>query len=131
MRNNGAAIGRISISGDVVLRGGGGSILTTTHLACFRQDLFEATLAEQINGSGAAEDWMGLLQPAGFGQVGNLQCLQHLGQAVDHTVGALGVELPEGEAPFSLIQDPQQGAGLESVVHRLAAAGGEELVHLG
>jgi hypothetical protein len=30
-----------------------------------------------------------------------------------------------------LIKDPQQGAGLEAVVHRLAAAGGEELVHLG
>ena len=71
------------------------------------------------------------MQPAGLGQVGDLQGLQHLGQSVDHTVGAIGVELPEGEAPFPLIKDPQQGAGLEAVVHRLAAAGGEELVHLG
>jgi hypothetical protein len=47
---------------------------------------------------------MGLLQPAG------------LGQADDHTVRALGVELPEGEAPLPLIKDPQQGAGLESMV---------------
>jgi hypothetical protein len=30
-----------------------------------------------------------------------------------------------------LIKDPQQGAGLEAVVHRLAAAGCVELVHLG
>jgi len=88
-------------------------------------------LAEQIHGSGAAEDWMGLLQPAGLGQVGNLQGLEHLGQSVDHTVGAIGVELPEGEAPFPLIKNPQQGAGPEAVVHRLAAAGAEELVHLG
>ena len=121
---------RISISGDVDLRGGGGSILTTTHLACFGQDVFDAALAEQIQGSGAAKDWMGLLQPAGLGQVGNLQGLQHLGQAVDHTVGPLGVELPEGEAPFPLIQDPQQRAGLKPVMHRLAATGGQELVHL-
>lgn len=116
--------------GDGLVRGGG-SILTTTHLARFRQYVFEAAVAEQIQGGGAAENRMGLLQPAGLGQVGDLQGLQHLGQSVDHTIGAIGVELPEGEAPFSLIQDPQQGAGLESVVHRLAAAGGEELVHLG
>ena len=63
--SHGAAMARISISGDVDLRGGGGSILTTTHLACFRQDVFEAALAEQIQGGGAAKDWMGLLQPAG------------------------------------------------------------------
>jgi len=116
--------------GDGLVRGGG-SILTTTHLARFSQNLFNAALAEQIHGSGAAEHRMGLLQPAGLGQVGNLQGLQHLGQAVDHTVRALGVELPEGEAPFPLIQDAQQCAGLEAVVHRLAAAGGKELVHLG
>lgn len=30
-----------------------------------------------------------------------------------------------------MIKDPQQGAGLEADVHRLAAAGGKELVHLG
>jgi hypothetical protein len=46
MRNNGAAMGRISISGDVDLRGGGGSILTTTHLARYSQNLFNAALAE-------------------------------------------------------------------------------------
>ena len=74
---------------------------------------------------------MGFLQPAGLGEVGNLQGLQHLGQAVDHTVRALGVELPEGEAPFPLIQDAQQGASLDAIVHRLAAAGGQEFVHLG
>lgn len=116
---------------DVDLRGGGGSILTTTHLARFRQYVFEAAVAEQIQGGGAAEHRMGLLQPAGLGQVGDMQGLQHLGQSVDHTVGAIGVELPEGEAPFALIKDPQKAAGLESVVHRLAAASCEELVHLG
>ena len=131
MRSNGAAIGRSSISGEIDLRGGGGSILTTRHLARFRQDVFKAAVAEQIHGGGAAEDWMGLLQPAGLGQVGNLQGLQHLGESVDHTIGALVVELPEGEAPFPLIEDPQQCAGLESVVHRLAAASSEKLVHLG
>ena len=131
MRSNGAAIGRISISGEVDLRGGGGSILTTTHLARLRQYVFEAAVAEQIQGGGAAENRIGLLQPAGLGQVGDLQGLQHLGQSVDHTVGAIGVELPEWEAPFALIKDPQKAAGLEAVVHRLAAAGGEELVHLG
>lgn len=116
--------------GDGLVRGGG-SILTTTHLPRFRQYVFEAAEAEQIQGGGAAQNRMGILQPAGLGQVGDLQGLQHLGQSVDHTVGAIGVELPEGEAPFPLIKNPQQGAGLEAVVHRLAAAGGEELVHLG
>ncbi len=116
--------------GDGLVRGGE-SVLTTTNLARFSQDVFKATLAEQIHGSGAAEDWMGLLQPAGLGQVGDLQGWQHKGKSVDHTVWAIGVELPEGEAPFPLIKDPQQGAGPEAVVHRLAAAGGEELVHFG
>ena len=35
---------------DVDLRGGGGSILTTTHLARFRQYVFGAAVAEQIQG---------------------------------------------------------------------------------
>lgn len=65
---------------------------------------------------------MGPLQPAGLGEVGHLQSQQHLDQAVDHAVGAIGVELPEGEVPFPLIEDAQQGVGLEAIVHRLAAA---------
>ena len=100
-------------------------------LARYRQYVFEAAVAEQIQGGGAAENRMGLLHPAGLGQVGNLQGLQHLVQAVDHTVGAIDVVLPEGETPFPLIKDPQQGAGLEAVVHRLAAAGGEVPGHFG
>ena len=99
--------------GDGLVRGGE-SILTKTHLARFRQYVFEAAVADQIQGGGAAENRIGLLQPAGLGQVGDLQGLQHLGQSVDHTVGAIGVELPEGEAPFPLIKDPQQGAGPEA-----------------
>ena len=109
----------------------GGSILTAPHLARFRQYDVESAFAVKIQWGGAAEKRMGLLQPAGLCQVGALQGLQDLGQTADHTAGFIGVELPEGEAPFPLIQDPQQGAGLESVVHRLAAAGGQELVHLG
>jgi hypothetical protein len=73
---------------------------------------------------------MGPLQPAGLSQVGDLQGLQHLGQAADDAVGTIGVELPEGEAPFPLIEDAQQGAGLE-VNELLATAGRQQLVHLG
>ncbi len=67
---------------------------------------------------------MGLLQPAGLGQVGDLQGLQHLGQSVDHTVGAIGVELPEGKAPFPLIKDPSRVPALRRscTVWRLPAA---------
>ncbi len=45
--------------GDGLVRGGG-SILTTTYLARFRQNVFKAALAEQIHGSGASENRMGL-----------------------------------------------------------------------
>ena len=96
------------ISGSGDLLGGGGSILTTTHLGSFRQHLVDAALTQQLQGGQAAEDRMGPLQPAGLSQVGDLQGLQHLGQAADDAVGTIGVELPEGEAPFPLIEDAQR-----------------------
>ena len=43
------------LRGDGLMRGGG-SILTTTHLARFRQYVFDAAVAEQIQGGGAAEN---------------------------------------------------------------------------
>jgi len=54
-----------------------------------------------------------------------------MGQAVDHSVGAIGVERPEGKAPFPVIKDPQQGAGLEAILNGLPATCGEDLGHFG
>jgi hypothetical protein len=82
-------------------------------------------LPEKIQGGGAAEERMGLLQPACLGQVGELRGLHHLGQAIDHTVGAIGVERPEWEALFPLIKNTQQVTGPEAIVHHLATTGSD------
>jgi len=110
--------------------GGGGSILTTAHGGSFLENLLALAALEQLQWSGTGKDRMRPLQPADLGKVAHLHDRQNVRQALNDTIGAIRVELPQGKAPLPLIAHAQQRAAAQSIENGLTVADPQEGDHL-